>query len=601
MKYPELPVFAILSAILVLVPLPSQWRARNVATLALIVWLFVANVVYAINTLVWAGNAQDRSPVYCDIATKLALGASYAIPLITLCICKHLELVSSSRKSLYNQADRRRRMLYEIVMCIGVPLLLMALHFIVQDHRYDIFEDFGCQAAVYVSVPAIFLVWFPSLLFALVSFILAGVALHHFVRRRLVFPSHLLHSNSGLTSNQYLRLIGMAFTIIFWNTTITSYNLYSNVSTGLRPWSWATVHADPSRVDTFSAETIPAYYRRALLLSSWAIPASSIIFFLFFAFGEDSMKHYQHVGAWFSRTILRRPPTEEKIRLSIKPASSKGPRRLHLLDLKKANSSMGSLSISSPVPGSFVCTTAHSSTSTLAFMSPPEYTRAVESSRSRSVTPTAAFPYPPGIDLENQATITPARRSLKPPTTRLSTRIPSPSLSAWSRSSSPLGTPVSTTPRAVARDEDEYAFTLSRSPSSSSAQYLSAPSSSNFPTTYRKGSAASVETFASTTTVASRDKFYVVQHAHSHTPSPPPFATVFGIPLPVAPSRAPSALDMHHDLQIQVAEGCHSQMGMQVGYHRPFSPENGLPGIMVTVQTQSESSEDLTLRAPSRA
>ena len=64
MQYPELPVVAFLAAFLVLVPLPLHWRARNIATLALIFWLFITDVIYGVNAIVWAGNVDDPIPIF---------------------------------------------------------------------------------------------------------------------------------------------------------------------------------------------------------------------------------------------------------------------------------------------------------------------------------------------------------------------------------------------------------------------------------------------------------------------------------------------------------------------------------------------------------
>lgn len=68
MQHPELPIFAFLTAALVLVPIPWHWRARNVATLAIIFWLFVVDVIYGVNTIIWAGNVRNPVPVWCDIS-----------------------------------------------------------------------------------------------------------------------------------------------------------------------------------------------------------------------------------------------------------------------------------------------------------------------------------------------------------------------------------------------------------------------------------------------------------------------------------------------------------------------------------------------------
>jgi Pheromone A receptor len=68
MQHPELPLFAFSTAILVVIPIPWHWRARNVATLAIIAWLFAVDVIFGVNSLVWAGNVNNLIPVWCDIS-----------------------------------------------------------------------------------------------------------------------------------------------------------------------------------------------------------------------------------------------------------------------------------------------------------------------------------------------------------------------------------------------------------------------------------------------------------------------------------------------------------------------------------------------------
>jgi hypothetical protein len=68
MQHPELPIFAFLAAVLVLIPLSWHWKARNVATLSIIAWLFVVNFIYGVNSIIWAGNVNNPVPVWCDIS-----------------------------------------------------------------------------------------------------------------------------------------------------------------------------------------------------------------------------------------------------------------------------------------------------------------------------------------------------------------------------------------------------------------------------------------------------------------------------------------------------------------------------------------------------
>nr|AAS46748.1 PDSTE3.3 mating-type pheromone receptor [Pleurotus djamor] len=303
---PELPAVAFLAAFLVLIPLPWHWRARNVSTCAMIAWLFVVNLIYGINAIIWADTPRRQAIIYCDIVTKVIVGASYALPLCTLCICKHLEAVSSNRTVSFDHSDKRRRIIFESIMCFGLPMIFMALHYIVQGHRFDIFEGVGCQATVYISFPAVFLIWFPQLLCSVVTLVYAALALYHFIRRRLTFAAHLQNSNSALTTNRYLRLIAMSITQMIYGTVLTSVNLYSNARHGLSPYtSWEDVHFNFSRIDVYPKMFIPPKLYSLMLLFWWTMPVSALIFFIFFGFGEEAKKEYSKYWSWIRRTIFR--------------------------------------------------------------------------------------------------------------------------------------------------------------------------------------------------------------------------------------------------------------------------------------------------------
>ncbi|PFH48841.1 hypothetical protein AMATHDRAFT_179768 [Amanita thiersii Skay4041] len=352
MRHTELPLFAFLTAVLVIIPLPWHWRDRNVATVALILWLFVVDVIYGVNAVVWAGNVQDPAPVWCDISTKLVVGASYALPLCTLCICKHLEAVSSTRKTSYDIKDRHRRMIFESIMCFGLPCIFMTLHYVVQGHRYDIFEDFGCQPAFYISLPAVFIVWFPQLLFSLITLIYAAIAFLHFMQRRMTFGVHLQDSKYALTPSRYLRLIAMSLTETVWGTTLTSYNLYNNIYPGLRPWTnWAGVHSNFSQVAFYPAVSLPPQVFSAMMFLWWAMPASSFIFFIF-GLDEEALREYGKVWMLFRRYIFR-VKDEEKggPKLSGILPRFRGPRPLQLVEhrMEKARTLPPAPYITSPI------------------------------------------------------------------------------------------------------------------------------------------------------------------------------------------------------------------------------------------------------------
>ncbi|KAL6308810.1 fungal pheromone STE3G-protein-coupled receptor [Sparassis latifolia] len=298
----ELPYVAFLAAILVLVPLPWYWRAKNVATLSLMAWLFVVNVIYGVDSILWHDSVVVVVPVWCDITTRIIIGAQMALPAACMCICIHLEQVASGRQARTLRSEKQRRQIIEAVLCFLVPVVWMALHYTVQGHRFDIIEGYGCRPNTYVSIPAIIIIWVPPLVLATITLIYAALAFHYFLRRRITFAKYL--ESSGLTTSRYLRLMLMSVVLMVMGVVSTSFTLwYSSLS--LRPWTgWASVHSDFSRIAQFPLVLVSVDVRRYYYVIWMIIPVSSFIFFLFFAFGRDAMLEYRAFVAWIRRSVL---------------------------------------------------------------------------------------------------------------------------------------------------------------------------------------------------------------------------------------------------------------------------------------------------------
>jgi len=323
---PDLPIVSFVSAALVLIPLPWHWRARNVATLSMIAWLFVMNFFRGLNSVFWADNIDIKYQVYCDISTKLIIGISYALPGAALCVCRHLASVASTSQARSSVRDKRWRTIFEVIMCFGIPCLVMALHYIVQGHRYDLLENIGCLPSIYISWPAILILWVPTIIMSIITMIYAGIALRFFIIRRVEFESFLRGGSSSLTTGRYLRLMGLAVTEILWGISLSSYILFLNVfDGGLRVWdNWEHVHSDFGRIDRFPFRLMPKAIQSRLLLSWWITPATAILFFLFFGFGEEAMAEYRGVIVWIRRNVLRQEVAEKS------PSVPSLPTHMHL-------------------------------------------------------------------------------------------------------------------------------------------------------------------------------------------------------------------------------------------------------------------------------
>ncbi|KAJ3505020.1 hypothetical protein NLJ89_g7634 [Agrocybe chaxingu] len=314
--HPEFAPVAFIAAFSLIFPLPWHWRAGNVATLSIIGWLFVINMIYAVDAVIWANSVDIVVPVWCDITTKLIIGANFSLPAACLCICIHLEQVSSVRLARTSLSDKRRRQYFEALMCLGLPVIFMALHYVVQGHRFDIIENYGCRPSTYFSIPAIFIVWLPPILIAIGALVFAALALRHFMIRRLSFAAHLSSSNSSLTPSRYLRLMVMSALQMFWSLVVTAYALWFTVTAvRIRPWTtWADVHSDWLRIDLFPALFTPPFVERAFYVLWWLVPVSTFLFVGFFSFGKDATDEYKRCISWFKTRVLRRPESSKSFK-----------------------------------------------------------------------------------------------------------------------------------------------------------------------------------------------------------------------------------------------------------------------------------------------
>jgi hypothetical protein len=205
----------------------------------------------------------------------------------------------------------------------------------------------------------------------------------------------------------------MAITTMCWGTTIHIYIFYINVSPGLRTWtSWADVHLGFSRVDKLPIAFMPKYFVDSLLLTWWSVPASSIIFFIFFGFGEEAVKEYKKLWGWVKKNVFRMEE-HEKQAFKIKTLGSGYvlsqllmdqqaelprstlPKPLHLLDFLRTNTTTSTSSGSgkgSEVPFSPVS----SSPSTITVIgSPPHYNKTKHHEKFSTISPTSMTFSPP--------------------------------------------------------------------------------------------------------------------------------------------------------------------------------------------------------------
>jgi len=224
------------------------------------------------------------------------IGSSVAIPAASLCINRRLYQIASVSSVTKTRSQKRRDITVDLCIGLGIPLLEMILQYIVQGHRFNIFEEIGCYPFTYNTPPAYALVFCWPVAIGMVSICYCVLTIRAFWHRRSQFKE-LLSMNKNLSSGRYFRLMGLAGIEVLCTVPLGAYSIYLNVSAQeIQPWlGWANTHYDFSRVGQYPTVIWQIDYLTvvSLELSRWLVILCAFIFFAFFGFAEEARKHYK--------------------------------------------------------------------------------------------------------------------------------------------------------------------------------------------------------------------------------------------------------------------------------------------------------------------
>ncbi|KAJ7051652.1 pheromone A receptor-domain-containing protein [Mycena amicta] len=338
LTYPLFPICAFLGFVMVLVPLPWHLHAWNSGTCFYMMWSSLACLNLFINSVVWADDVINKAPIWCDISIRIIMGSSVGIPAASLCINRRLYKIARVQAVSVSPSEKRRAILIDTVICVIFPITYVALQYVVQGHRFNLFEQIGPQPALFNTPPMYFITMMWPPLIGCVSATFGVLSLREFFRRRASFAQFLspsgTSSSHGLTTARYLRLMALAAMDIIITTPLGILTIYMNLTgTPVQPWeSWANTHLMFSRVEQFPAFLwrLEPLLVRGIEFTRWVAPASAFIFFAFFGFASEARKNYANafraLVALFWRCLARcgiHRPTRGFFALSSAPSGNK--------------------------------------------------------------------------------------------------------------------------------------------------------------------------------------------------------------------------------------------------------------------------------------
>ncbi|KAJ3776341.1 pheromone receptor [Lentinula raphanica] len=292
--FPLYPILSFLAIVVSFIPFPWHYRARNIGTCSYMLSTGLYSLVEFINSIIWADNVNNVAPVWCDISAQTIIGASVGITSSTLVISRQLYNISTMSGRSTTPQERRRETIINCIIAFGLPLLVMALHFIVQPRRFDIFEEIGCQPATFNTVAAYILYSMWPVLIGLCSCVYSVLTLRNFYNHRVEFAK-VASTNSGMSPSRYIRLMLLVFVDMFCNTPIGVFAIIVASRAVVLPFSALSESVDFAKIDLVPASVWKAdrLSRAAVEINHWVPVFCSFVFFVFFGFAEEAKKNYQ--------------------------------------------------------------------------------------------------------------------------------------------------------------------------------------------------------------------------------------------------------------------------------------------------------------------
>ncbi|KAJ7883809.1 pheromone A receptor-domain-containing protein [Mycena leptocephala] len=183
-------------------------------------------------------------------------------------LCRQRYQIASVRTVTKTRAERG--ILIDLTIGLGIPLLQIPLQYIVQGHRYNIFEDIGCLGETYETPLPSPSSTSPHPHRRRLRRLLCIKTFYHYRSQFRLLVSASGHANLSL--NRYIRLMALAST----NLLLTSFFLYSNVAVTDAGIYW--------RANPYSAAGVKTL--------RWATEMCALLFFAYFGFADEAIKKY---------------------------------------------------------------------------------------------------------------------------------------------------------------------------------------------------------------------------------------------------------------------------------------------------------------------
>ncbi|KAK2749825.1 a-factor receptor [Myotisia sp. PD_48] len=290
-----LSVVSLIALLLCFPPLGWHCRNKNFPAACLIFWFIVQNFYNFVNPFIWPTDdvaSWWMGYGYCDIQAKFISGSGVGIAGPLVCIFRSLaKVLDTDHTSLVpSKGERRRTLIFEVTFCVLIPIIIMALQFIVQENRYEIFAIIGCMPSYHQSWVSLVVgyIWPPLVLG--IAAVYCAIVLFRLVKYKREF-ANIVSMNSTTKKSRFVRLLTLSLVMFFGSFPVQIYVFYLNV-TSFQPWgpfSWSKVHGPDWQ------KIIPHPMYGQVFYDRWIQATAGFLLFIFFGFGTDATLMYRSV------------------------------------------------------------------------------------------------------------------------------------------------------------------------------------------------------------------------------------------------------------------------------------------------------------------
>ena len=195
------PIFCLLATLITYLPFRAFRRLGNFPACNLIVVNNIINIFYCINAVLWPNDNWSTwwaGYGLCDVEiilkSPLTVALACSLCRLTQAMANALDVDNAQFNT--TAAMKRRKLMFDILACWGVPLWQICMHYTVQNGRYAIAPVFGCGDQLDTSWPVVFiyLIWFPPIM--LLNLYYAGKSSINFLLHALRWRTDKWQSSS---------------------------------------------------------------------------------------------------------------------------------------------------------------------------------------------------------------------------------------------------------------------------------------------------------------------------------------------------------------------------------------------------------------------